>query len=416
MTKQNLGRGEFKPSPNSDYQVGLDSNGELVVIDIKSNTKTWRSVKSGGQVCIMQDDGNLVVRDSASSAIWSTATGGNPGARLTIDDTGMASIMLGTNELWNLGGTTQVSIDVARPAQNPNKLKFDESVILNPLQSLPKGRFALSPAGNYKVGLNSSGNLLFQDSGNRVLWDAKVSGGVEAYMQADGNFVVRDSSQRLIWTTHTSGNNGARLVIDDGGRLSVVLGSTPIWMEGLPRGKYTGKYSSDDPRVVDEHLEALEYAFTDVAIASWWGPGTQKLSRISLLMDETIAQNSQIKWTVYYEEEFTQNPSVEKIRDDLNYLRKWFAWHPAWAHIDEKPVVFVYNESGCTVSDRWKQGVAAADGDWYVVMKLFPGFKACGTQPNSWHQYGPASDYIHIQGASSAVSPGFWRADHNNPE
>jgi hypothetical protein len=38
-------------------------------------------------------------------------------------------------------------------------------------------------------------------------------------------------------------------------------------------------------------------------------------------MDETIAQNSQIKWTVYYEEEFTMNPSPEKIRDDLNYLR-----------------------------------------------------------------------------------------------
>lgn len=39
-------------------------------------------------------------------------------------------------------------------------------------------------------------------------------------------------------------------------------------------------------------------------------------------MDETVAQNSQIKWTVYYEEEFSKNPSVEEIRDDLNYLRK----------------------------------------------------------------------------------------------
>lgn len=247
----------------------------------------------------MQEDGNLVVRDSGTAAIWSTATGGNPGARLTIDDNGLASIMLGTTELWNLGGTTQVTIDVVRPVQNPNSLKFEESVVLNPLQNLPKGRFALSPAGNYKVGLNGDGNLLFQDSGNRIIWDARVTGGVEAFMQADGNFVVRDSSERLIWTTHTSGNDGARLVIDDGGRLSVVHGSTPIWMEGLPRGKYIGpsspdlqyplrgifyypwypetwtvngkeahfipdlgRYSSDDPRVVDEHLDALEYAFT----------------------------------------------------------------------------------------------------------------------------------------------------------
>jgi hypothetical protein len=39
-------------------------------------------------------------------------------------------------------------------------------------------------------------------------------------------------------------------------------------------------------------------------------------------MDETVAQHSQMKWTVYYEEESTMNPSVEKIRDDLNYLRE----------------------------------------------------------------------------------------------
>jgi hypothetical protein len=177
-----------------------------------------------------------------------------------------------------------------------------------------------------------------------------------------------------------------------------------------------GKYSSDDPRVIDEHLDALEYAYTDVAIASWWGPGTTKLARISHLMDETSDQISQIKWTVYYEEEFTLNPSVDKLKDDLNYLKKWFAWHPTWAHIDGKPVVFVYNEAGCSVVDRWNQAASAADGDWYVVLKLFPGFKGCGNQPNSWHQYGPADEYIHIRGETVAVSPGFWRADRAVPD
>lgn len=299
LKQQSFRRGEFKPSPDGNFKIGLDNDGELVVVDNQTNEKTWRSGKTGGQIAFMQEDGNLVVRNSESSAIWSTVTGGNPGARLTIDDTGLASIMLGTTVLWNLSGSTQSTIDVVRPVQNPNTLKFDESTILGPRQSLPKGRFGLSPAGNYKVGLNGDGNLLFQDSGDRIIWDAAISGGVEATMQPDGNFVVRDTSQRLIWTTHTSGNEGSHLVIDDGGLLSVVHGSTPIWMEGLPRGKYTGpsspdlqyplrgvfyypwypetwtvngheahfipdlgKYSSDDPRVVDDHLDALEYAFT----------------------------------------------------------------------------------------------------------------------------------------------------------
>jgi hypothetical protein len=98
------------------------------------------------------------------------------------------------------------------------------------------------------------------------------------------------------------------------------------------------------------------------------------------------------------------------------YAKQWFAWHPAWAHINGNPVVFVYNEDGCGVADRWKQGIQAAEGDWYVVLKLFPGYKSCGSQPDSWHQYGPASEYIHIVGEAAAVSPGFWRADLEQPE
>jgi hypothetical protein len=301
LKEQFLRRGEFKSSPSGYYKIGLETNGELAVVDNRSNTKTWQSGKTGGHMCIMQDDGNLVVRNADSAAIWTSDTGGYPGARLTIDDSGVASIMLGIAELWNSSGGKQTTIQVVQLQPDPNRhsLDFERSVVLNPRQSLPKGRFASSPAGRYKVGLNGDGNLLFQDSGDRTIWDAKVLGGIEAFMQPDGNFVIRDSSQRLIWTTHTSGNNGARLVIDDGGRLSVVLGSTSIWMEGIPRGKYTGpssadlqyplrgvfyypwypetwtvngkeahfipdlgKYSSDDPRVIDEHLEALEYAFT----------------------------------------------------------------------------------------------------------------------------------------------------------
>ncbi|KAL3913615.1 MAG: hypothetical protein SGILL_006418 [Bacillariaceae sp.] len=455
---QTMRRGEFKPSPSGDYKIGLETNGELVVKDEQSNTVTWRSGREGGDTCLMQNDGNLVVKNGNGSAIWSSTTDGYPGARLTIDDAGKAFIMHGTLELWNSAdGKKQIQQQVIAvappPVFNPNTIQHKEAVVLESRQHLTRGRFMSSPSGNYKVGLNSAGDLLFQDRNDNMIWHAGIQGGADAYMQPDGNFAIRDSSRRLIWTTHTSENNGANLVIDDGGRLSVVHNGHPIWMEGLPRGQYTGPsspdlhyplrgvfyypwypetwsvngkqahfipdlgaYSSDDPRVIDEHLDSLEYAYTDVAIASWWGPGTQKLARISHLMDETIEQNSQIKWTVYYEEEFTLNPSVDKLKSDLNYLRKWFAWHPTWAHIEGKPVIFVYNEAGCGVAERWRQAVAAADGDWYVVLKLFPGFKGCSNQPNSWHQYGPADEYIHIRGETVAVSPGFWRADREVPQ
>jgi Glycosyl hydrolase family 99 len=273
----------------------------------------------------------------------------------------------------------------------------------------------------------------------------------EAFQQTDGNLVIRDTRSKLVWTTQTSHNDGSRLVIDDGGRLSVIRGETVIWMQGLPRGTYdgpsspdlqyplrgtfyypwypetwgvngrtakfipdSGLYSSDDPAIVEEHIDALEYAHVDVSIASWWGPGTnQDLARLNLLMDKTIELNSQIKWTVYYEIEHTENPAIDKIHDDLDYLRTWLAWHPAWAHIDGKPVIFVYNDSGgCDIVQRWMD---AAQGEWYVVMKLIPRFRFCKVQPSHWHQYGPSNEYIHTFGASASISPGFWRADKAKP-
>jgi hypothetical protein len=61
-------------------------------------------------------------------------------------------------------------------------------------------------------------------------------------------------------------------------------------------------------------------------------------ARITQLMDETVAQGSSIKWTVYHEDERNRDASVDELVADLEYLEEWFAWHPAFAHIDGKPI------------------------------------------------------------------------------
>jgi hypothetical protein len=102
-------------------------------------------------------------------------------------------------------------------------------------------------------------------------------------------------------------------------------------------------------------------------------------------MDETLNQGSSVKWTVYYEDEKGFDYSVDELVSDLDYLKKWFAWHPAWAHKDGKPVIFVWNESSCEVASRWME--AASIAGWYVNLKLFGGYTECSIQPDSWHQY-----------------------------
>jgi hypothetical protein len=335
---------------------------------------------------------------------------------------------------------------------------YPSTVVLESGGFLELGQFVCSPNGDFKVGLRSDGELVLKESSSgATLWSAGIinrHGSGRAYrcfLQSDGNIIIRDGNLAALWNSQTSNNHGSYMVVNDGGQVALLQGETPIWLQGVPRGTYEkpsssqdlqfpirgafyypwypetwtvngaisrfepqlGFYNSGDPSIVEEHVDMLEYAYTDLSIASWWGPDTNlDKARITLLMDKTLEMGSNIKWTIYHEDEFHEDASAAQIRMDLDYLKEWFAWHPTWAHIDGRPVVFVYNEVGCDVATRW---MAASNSEWYVVLKLFKGFRHCPVQPDSWHQYGPADAVVQIPGHSFGVSPGFWRADIAEP-
>lgn len=172
-------------------------------------------------------------------------------------------------------------------------------------------------------------------------------------------------------------------------------------------------YSSDDVAVIEAHIKALAHAKIEVAIASWWGVGTHyEQERIPKLLEQTRGLGSPLKWTFYYEKEGQGDPSVSELQADLDYLRQAY-FGPTSAVLDGKPVIFVYNadDVGCEVAERWR----AAAADWYVVLKVFPGYRDCAAQPSSWHQYGPAEAADQQVGFSYSISPGFWRADEPAP-
>jgi hypothetical protein len=113
------------------------------------------------------------------------------------------------------------------------------------------------------------------------------------------------------------------------------------------------------------------------------------------------------------EDEMKGDPSVAEIRADLDYLKKWFAWHPAWAHIDGKPVIFIWNESDCEVVQRWME---ASNDEWYVITKLFGGYRNCAVQPDHWHQYGVGDGTLEYSDVSFTIGPGFWKANEAQPD
>jgi hypothetical protein len=178
-----------------------------------------------------------------------------------------------------------------------------------------------------------------------------------------------------------------------------------------------GYYKSSDASVVDRHIQLLNYANVDVAIASWFGPGSHSEStRIPLLLGRTVPP---VKWSLYYECEGNPthgsscqsggpNPSVAAIKNDLAYASA-YASSPSFMRVNGKPLIFVWSagDAACEVASRWKQ----AAPNWYVVLKLSSGYKDCPVQPDGWHQYAPSSATQRHAGYSFSISPGFQRAD-----
>lgn len=121
-----------------------------------------------------------------------------------------------------------------------------------------------------------------------------------------------------------------------------------------------------------------------------------------------------VKAAVYYEPESTGNPTVAQLTSDLNYIFTRYASDPSYYKINGRPVIFAFADGAdnCGMADRWKQANA---GRFYVGLKVFNGYKLCASQPDAWHQYGPAAATDRQAGFSFSVSPGFWRADEATP-
>ena len=189
-----------------------------------------------------------------------------------------------------------------------------------------------------------------------------------------------------------------------------------------------GYYTSTDMPTIRHHITELDYANIDVAIASWWGlDNDNRIPRdtaIDRCMTETDGRNangeSDLKWAIYYELEASYNEPMDTVKADLEYLmERYVKRHSCYAHINGKPVIFVYTRgSEDNTVEFMKKWADAVDDKWFYVLKVFGGYKDMPYQPSSWHQYGP-STRMHKHEDSSRklvcinISPGFKHADPN---
>jgi hypothetical protein len=168
-----------------------------------------------------------------------------------------------------------------------------------------------------------------------------------------------------------------------------------------PTAGYYGMTATE----VDRQIRQMQYARLSLGIASWWGVGSKEDRRIPLLLQR--AAGTGFQWSLYYEPEGYGDPTPSRITSDLAHIRTSFAKDRSFARVDGRSLLFVYSDGGdaCDMASRWK---AADTRGFYVVLKVFDGYRTCAARPGGWHQYNPAVARDEQAGYSFVVSPGFW--------
>ena len=174
-------------------------------------------------------------------------------------------------------------------------------------------------------------------------------------------------------------------------------------------------YDAGDADVVHAHLQAMLYARLNAGIYSWWGPAGYPMTDVRFWRYLAAARTTPFRWAIYYEREGYDNPSVEKIRSDLEYIRDLYATKPAYLKVDGRFVVFVYggaDDTCSSLSQRWHDGNTVGA---YIVLKAFDGYRSCGTQPEGWHEYSADLPEYNLAPDSFMISPGFDEAGSAEP-
>jgi len=174
----------------------------------------------------------------------------------------------------------------------------------------------------------------------------------------------------------------------------------------------TELYDSNDDATIYWQLAKMAEARLAVAISSWWGPLHKTDWTFRHILNDVMNRPENpypnLRWALYYEKESLGDPSVIELVNDLNYIKSNYTSQRGYLKIGGRPVIFVYasGSDGAGMASRWWQ--ARAETGFYVVLKVYGGYKADPNQPDNWHQYAPANRTDSQPPYSFMVSPGFW--------
>ncbi|MFT4123290.1 MAG: hypothetical protein QM635_05620, partial [Microbacteriaceae bacterium] len=183
-TGETVQAGQSLRSPNGKYTLKMQSDGNLVLYNT-SSIALWASATNGSAAdhVTMQRDGNLVLYTASGSAKWASNTAGNSGSNtLQLRNDGTIVVRHGDDATWAA----------------PYKLAAG--------RTLAAGQALFAPNGKYRLTMQSDGNLVVRTAAGTAKWATNTAGSSANHvtMQSDGNLVVRTAAGTAKWATNTA--------------------------------------------------------------------------------------------------------------------------------------------------------------------------------------------------------------------
>jgi hypothetical protein len=127
-------------SSNQCFGLNAQSDGNLVLYNLKANRAIWNSGTYGRSVknTVFQNDGNLVIYDSNNNAIWDTRTYGRGAKRITVQDDGNLVMYNAQNQaIWDSKTVQPCNVDA--PKQTPPTQRASQVNVNNFVKAFPPG-------------------------------------------------------------------------------------------------------------------------------------------------------------------------------------------------------------------------------------------------------------------------------------
>jgi len=233
---QTLKAGQCLISDNGLFMVDISGSGVPEIVSLyNGNPRQIWSTHCGPGYLNMQSDSNLVEDLNGGGACWSTGTHGLHGYRVRIENDGNLVMYTAVGDLvWSrLAG-----------------IIIDPPATLGNGQRLYPGGELFSSDNQYRLIVQTDGNLVVYNHDNQPTWASGTRGQSVAYLAmqgSDGNLVLRGTNGTALWTPTIQGMGGDHLTMQPDGNLVVYTsGNQAVWSTYLgqayfPSSLYLGQ-------------------------------------------------------------------------------------------------------------------------------------------------------------------------------